>query len=229
MADPIKSSKDLHSGEYVEMYESKPVSRIARLVEMMRLDKRSTRIVDLACGNGMLLGVIQDKVAHYTGVDFSEDFINAARNRAARLGVSNCEFHCEDIVRFCTNHQGEFDVATAFDFSEHINDEDFVGIFSAVHASLKPGGHLYLHTPNLDYFLERMRDSNFILRQRPEHIAVRDTPHNVALLQRAGFSAADIRSRFIAHYNILWLTHPLSRLPWLGKYFEARIFIDCTR
>lgn len=229
MVEPIKSSKDLHSGDYVEMYESKPISRISRLVELMQLDKRTTRLVDLACGNAMLLGVVHDKVAHYTGVDFSDDFIAAARNRATRMGTANCEFHCEDIIRFCTSHPGEFDVATAFDFSEHINDDDFVGIFSSVHESLKPGGRLYLHTPNLDFFMERMRDSNFILRQRAEHIAVRDTAQNISLLQRAGFSAANIRSQFIAHYNILKVVHPLSRLPWLGKYFEARIFIECTR
>lgn len=229
MVDPIKSSKDLHSGAYVEMYESKPISRISRLVELMRLDGQTIRLVDLACGNAMLLSVVHDKVARYTGVDFSEDFIAAARNRATRLGITNCEFHCEDIARFCASHPGEFDIATAFDFSEHIYDDDFVGIFSAVRASLKPGGRLYLHTPNLDFFMERMRDSSFILRQRPEHIAVRNTSQNVALLQRAGFSTVDIRTRFIAHYNILKLVHPLRRLPWLGKYFEARIFIECTR
>lgn len=229
MVNPTKSSKDLHSGDYVEMYESKPISRISRLVELMRLDRRTTGLVDLACGNAMLLSVVHDKVARYTGVDFSEDFIAAARKRATRLGAVNCEFHCEDIVRFCANRPEEFDVATAFDFSEHIYDDDFIKIFSAVHASLKPGGRLYLHTPNLDFFMEKMRDSNFILRQRPEHIAVRNTSQNIALLQRAGFAAVNIRSRFIAHYNILSLVHPLRHLPLLGKYFEARIFIECTR
>ena len=229
MVDPLKSSKDLHSGDYVEKYESKPISRISRLAEMMRLDRRTTRLVDLACGNAMLLDVVHDKVASYTGVDFSEDFIAAAHKRAARLGIVNCEFHCGDIVRFCASHPEEFDVATAFDFSEHIYDDDFVSIFSAVHASLKPGGRLYLHTPNLDFFMERMRDSSFILHQRPEHIAVRNISQNIALLHRAGFAPTGIRSQFIAHYNILKLLHPLRRLPWLGKYFEARIFIECTR
>lgn len=229
MVPPIKSSKDLHSGEYVEMYESKPISRIARLVDLMRLDERNTRLVDLACGNAMLLGVIHGKVLRYTGVDFSEDFIAAARNRASRLGIKNCEFHCEDIAQFCARKTREFDVATAFDFSEHINDEAFVEIFAAVHGSLKPGGRLYLHTPNLDFFTERMRNAGFILRQRPEHIAVRDTSRNIALLQRAGFAAIKIHPRLIAHYNILKIVHPLRHFPWLGKYFEARIFIECTR
>lgn len=228
MGEPIKSSKELHSGQYVEMYDSKPVSRISNLVGLMRLDS-STHLVDLACGNAMLLGEVHDKIAMYTGVDFSDDFIAAANSRAKRLGIVNCDFYCEDIVEFCSRRPNEFDVATAFDFSEHIDDEDFHSIFSAIRTSLKPGGRLYLHTPNLDFFMERMRDSNFLLKQRPEHIAVRNTAQNVALLERAGFTAANIHSRFIRHYNILSLVHPLRHLPWAGKYFEARIFIECTK
>lgn len=228
MSEPNQSSKELHSGQYVEMYDSKPVSRISNLVDLMRLDG-STHLVDLACGNAMLLGVVHGKIAKYTGVDFSDDFIAAANKRAKNLGISNCDFYCEDIVEFCSRHPAAFDVATAFDFSEHIDDGDFHSIFSAIRTSLKPGGRLYLHTPNLDFFMEKMRDSGFLLRQRPEHIAVRNTAQNVALLEQAGFSAKDIHPRFIAHYNILRLAHPMRHLPLVGKYFEARIFIECTK
>lgn len=229
MADTAKSSKELHSGDYVRMYEAKPISRISRLVGLMQLDPNSTRLVDLACGNAMLLAVVHDKVAHYTGVDFSEDFITSARNRARQLGVDNCELNCADIVTFCSGRPTEFDVATAFDFSEHVHDDELLEIYSAVYSTLKPGGRFYLHTPNLDFFLEKMRDTGFILRQRPEHIAVRNTAQNVALLERAGFSAGRIFSRSISHYNILAAVHPLRHLPIIGKYFEARIFIECTR
>lgn len=228
MQHPAKSSKELHSGDYVQMYEAKPISRIANLVDFMELDG-STRLVDLACGNAMLLGEVHDKIAHYTGVDFSEDFISAAKNRAAMLGANNTAFYCEDIVDFCERNPETFDIATAFDFSEHILDEDFIRIFSAVRTSIKPGGRLYLHTPNLDFFMETMRDRGFLLHQRPEHIAVRSAKHNVALLQQAGFSPANIEARYIRHYNILRLLHPLRHLPWLGRYFEARIFIECAR
>ena len=172
---------------------------------------------------------MHNKIARYTGVDFSEDFIAAANNRAQRLGAGNCEFHCEDIIEFCSRHQEEFDVATALDFSEHINDDDFISIFSSIRSSLKPGGRLYMHTPNLNFILERMRDSGIILRQRPEHIAVRDTKQNIDLLERSGFQSERISSRFIRHYNILGLIHPLRHLPVVGRYFEARIFIECVR
>src|SRR5690606_2610972 len=156
-------------------------------------------------------------------------FIAAAQRRAAKLGVRSYELYCEDIVTFCQGNVGAFDVAAALDFSEHIDDDEFVSIFSAVRMSLKVGGRLYLHTPNLDFFLERMRDANFILRQRPEHIAVRDGPHNISLLIKSGFDERKLRIRYLKHYNILKTLDPMRYLPVVGKYFEARIFIECTR
>jgi 2-polyprenyl-3-methyl-5-hydroxy-6-metoxy-1,4-benzoquinol methylase len=224
----MKSSKELHSGDYVSMYERKPISRISRLIHAMKLEP-STRLVDFACGNAMLLEEVNDKVLHYTGVDFSEGFIVAAKRRADRLGARNCDFHCEDIVTFCAAHPERFDVATALDFSEHVSDGHLVPILSAIRTSLKPGGRLYLHTPNLDFFMERMRDAGFLLKQRPEHIAVRDPGQNVALLEQAGFHAPNIHTCLIAHYNVLRIVDPLRHLPGIGKYFEARIFIECRK
>lgn len=221
-------SKALHSGDYVLRYERKPITRISRLVPSMLLAP-DTRLVDYACGNAMLLGEVHEIIRHYVGVDFSADFIAASQRRAQRIGATNCEFHCADIVEFADAHPGEFDVATALDFSEHVRDADLIPILDSIRRSLKPGGRLYLHTPNLDFFMERMRDSGFILRQRPEHVAVRDGPGNVRILMEAGFREEDIRVSLIPHYNILKLVDPLRRLPLVGKYFEARIFIECRR
>lgn len=221
-------SKELHSGEYVEQYERKPVSRIARLVPAMNLTP-DTELADYACGNAMLLGEVHNRVRHYVGIDFSQDFIAAATRKAQAIGANNCEFHCEDIVSFGNSHQDRFDVATALDFTEHVADDDLIPILASIRCSLKPDGRLYLHTPNLDFFMERMRDSGFILKQRPEHIAVRSVEQNVDVLVHAGFSRDDITVKLIAHYNILRLIDPLKHLPLLGKYFEARIFIECRR
>jgi cyclopropane fatty-acyl-phospholipid synthase-like methyltransferase len=119
-----------------------------------------------------------------------------------------------------------FDVATAFDFSEHVDDEDFLHIFSAIRASLKPSGRLLLHTPNLEFFLERLKDWG-VLRQFPEHIAVRSPSDHLRLLEDCGFDIQFVRIERIAHYNMLRVLHPLSRIPVLGRCFAARLFIEC--
>src|SRR5690348_5772659 len=223
----FEASKLLHSGAYVEKYEHKPISRIARLVPMLNLGGGEA-LADFGCGNAMLLPLVKDHVSVYHGVDFSEDFIRAAKRRADALGVHNCEFYCKDIVEFCGEMPGAYDVATAFDFSEHIDDADFISIFSAIRGSLKPGGRLLLHTPNLDFFMERLKDKG-VLRQFPEHIAVRTIDANVELLEQCGFPAARIRVQGIAHYNVLRMVHPLRHLPLIGKLFVARLVIECTK
>lgn len=227
MNDKVEQSRRLHSGAYVEMYERKPISRLQRLVPRLRLRGDET-LADFACGNAMLLPLIHAQLRSYHGVDFSEDFIRVARERAAAAGITNCSFHCRDIVEFCEENRGQFDVGTAFDFSEHIDDEDFVRIFSAMRASLRPGGRLLLHTPNLDFFMEILKDRG-VLQQFPEHIAVRNDEQNRALLRRCGFADEQIRIEFIAHYNVLRILHPLRHLPWIGRYFRARLVIECER
>lgn len=223
----LEERRRLHSGAYVERYAHKPISRIERLIPLLNLQGNED-VADFGCGNAMLLPLIHDRINSYRGIDFSEDFIRVARRRAAEGGMSKCSFHCQDIVEFCSEHRGAFDVAVALDFSEHVDDENFLRIFTAIRDSLKQQGRLLLHTPNLDFFLERLKDGG-VLRQFPEHIAVRTAQSNRELLGRCGFDERLIRIRGLAHYNVLRVVHPLRHLPWIGRLFVARLVIECVK
>ena len=214
-----------HSGDYVRAYATKPFSRLRRLLPLMDL-KANDRVVDLGCGNGMLAALVHDRVAEYTGVDFSDDFIKVAREKAAAGGMSNVTFTCQDIVAFCREHPGAFTVAAAMDFSEHVYDNEFVEIFSAARGALAAGGRLYLHTPNMDFFYERMKDTG-LAPQFPQHVGVRNAARNVALLQRCGFERSDVEVTYLPHYNVMRVRHPLSYVPGIGPWFKARLFIRC--
>jgi 2-polyprenyl-6-hydroxyphenyl methylase / 3-demethylubiquinone-9 3-methyltransferase len=217
--------KQLHGDEYVEAFEKKLPMRLERLLDYMRLDM-TLDVADFACGNAILMELIAPGVRSYTGVDFSEPFIRAANEKKERLSIPNAQFICADINAFCACRLNTFDVAFAMDVSEHIYDEEWLAVLKSIKSSLKPNGRLYLHTPNAEFFLERMKDKGLIVKQFPEHIAVRTPAHNVAMLREAGFGVA--RIRLIAHYNIMKIVHPLSFLPLIGKFFKARIFIEAT-
>lgn len=224
LASTKNDSLALHSGDYVERYKRKSLDRMRNLAELMAVPD-DAEIADFACGNGMLLQVLGDRSGAYHGIDFSADFVVSAREWAEESGLNNGFFHCADIVDFSEQHPQAFDLATTMDFSEHVDDPSALRIYSAIRQSLKRGGKLYLHTPNLDFFLERAKDSG-VLRQFPEHIAVRSAEGMVDLLVRAGFAREAIKVRYIAHYNILKLVHPLSYLPGIGKYFRARLWVE---
>lgn len=216
----------LHSGDYVDRYNRKPLDRVRGLVRYMDVPA-DAELADFGCGNGMLLHALGDRPGRYHGVDFSPEFIRSAEEWAERAGLANFRFHCGDIFTFCESHPGRFDRAATLDFSEHVDDEEAVGIYRAIHGAMKPGGKLYLHTPNLDFFVERLKDAG-IMRQFPEHIAVRNGSQTAALLERAGFAAGRITVRHIPHYNILKAVDPLSNLPVLGKFFQARLWAEAT-
>lgn len=213
----------LHSGEYVERYNRKPLDRVRGLARLMNVTD-DAELADFACGNGMLAQVLGQRAAAYHGVDFSKDFINAARDWASRSQLKNCNFHCIDIIDFCKVNPYRFDVATTLDFSEHVDDRTAIAIYTAIRRSLKSGGTLYLHTPNSEFFLERAKAIG-LLPQFPEHIAVRSGAQLRDLLVAAGFDRNAITVRAIAHYNVLKALHPLSYLPFLGGWFAARLWI----
>ncbi|WP_336980192.1 class I SAM-dependent methyltransferase [Altererythrobacter fulvus] len=216
----------LHSGDYVARYNAKPLTRVQRLVSRMHLTKE-TRVADFACGNGMLLHAMGDSFASYDGVDFSPDFIASANAWAERENCRDYRFHLCDIRDFCRANPQAFDVATTLDFSEHVDDALAIEIYSSIRGALRPGGRLYLHTPNLDFFMERARQFG-LLPRFPEHIAVRTGKATAALLEHAGFAADAIDVQIIPHYNILKVLHPLSRLPVVGPLFSARLFIEAV-
>lgn len=219
--------KALHGDDYVARFErEQSLERLRRVVALLPLPPGAV-VADFACGSGMLMELLWGRVASYDGVDFSEAFIRVAEEKRRGLGATNVRFACQDIRQFCAENQGRFDVAFAMDFSEHVYDAEWLEILRAIRSSLQPGGILYLHTPNGDFLIERMKARNFILKQFPEHVAVRGPAANARLLELAGFSSVSVR--YLAHYNVLRFLHGLSVLPGIGRYLKARLLIAATR
>jgi 2-polyprenyl-6-hydroxyphenyl methylase / 3-demethylubiquinone-9 3-methyltransferase len=216
----------MHDATYVQKYHKEGALRIGRLLH--RIEVKSTdRILDAACGNGLLLDYIHDKVAEYWGVDFSQDFIDAATKRFTSEQLKSAHFVAGDLVAFCAERQNYFDKAFAIDFTEHIYDDDFQKIFTAIHASLKPGGELLIHTPNGEYLLEVLKNKGF-MKQFPEHIGVRKAEPYIRLLAGCGYR--NIQVTYISHHVPLLAGFDFLRhLPLVGKYFQARLIIRCEQ
>src|SRR5262249_30074986 len=108
-----------------------------------------------------------------------------------------------------------------------IYDDQFLRIFRAIHGSLEPGGTLYLHTPNAEYFMERLK-ARGILAQVEGHVGVRDAERHRVMLAQCGFT--DVKVRYLAHYlYVASRFHALSYLPLVGPLFRARLFITCRK
>ncbi len=216
----------LHGQAYVDRFERQPISRIALLVPLMELSG-TEKIIDIGCGNALALAALGGSFGTYTGIDFSAPFIEAARARALALGVENAAFFCGSAEAHAEKNTARYDVALVLDISEHVYDKEWLLILQSVLRMLKTNGRLFLHTPNSAFLVEIMKEKNIILKQFPEHIRVRSMEQNIGLLRQAGFDIA--ASRVLPHYNFLRVMHPLSRLPVIGQYFAARLFIEAIK
>ncbi len=216
----------IYDQRYVDQYDPHAVQRMRRMLPLFALSGHEV-VADFGCGNGVLLELISPRVREYVGLDFSEAFVRAAERRRDARGIRNGTFHCADIAAFCADHPNRFDAGFALDFSEHVYDDQFLHIFRAIHGALKPGASLYLHTPNAEYFMERLKERGF-LKQVEGHAGVRDARSHQVLLAQCGFAHVEVR--YLAHYLYLASTlHGLGALPLVGRYFRARLFLTCRK
>lgn len=224
MAEDLKA---LHDDSYADGFlalEGK--SRVDRVLSHVAIPA-GAKVLDVGCGHGALLTKLHGRIGEYHGVDFAEPFIRSARKRAQDAGRANCYFHLSEITDFAGRHPGEFDLVFALDISEHVPDGEWAAIVSSLCTALKPGGQVICHTPNLDFFVERMKEHKVLIRQFIQHIAVRTPEENAAFFERAGFS--EVQAKTLPHYNILRILHPLALLPFIGRYFAARVLIIATK
>ncbi|MBU1202691.1 class I SAM-dependent methyltransferase [Patescibacteria group bacterium] len=226
---PHKWMELINSGEENNPYFKTYLRQKKRLENLLKPIKFNSdfRVVEYGCGNGLWGELIHNRVKSYTGVDFSEQFINLAKRRHKALNIRNTRFNCNDIIKFSEEHDNEFDQAFSMDFSEHVYDDDFISIFTAIRNTLKPNGKLYLHTPNGDYFLELCK-KNGILKQSVGHIGIRNVKKHINLLEKVGFK--NIVIYYLPHYiKLLSVFHFISYLPIIGKFFKARLLIKCIK
>jgi len=218
---------DYFRSRYVD--NPQPYQRLVRLLPHMNLG-REDRLFDFGCGTGLMLKALTEhavQIRDYCGIDFSSNAIEMAREEAAGRADPGfpCRFEQADVVAFARAHQGAASVACAMDFSEHVADDQWREFLRAIHACLDPcRGRLFLHTPNAGFVLEIMKKHDFLLRQFPDHIAVRSGADNARLLTEAGFGRVWVHH--VPHYlRLLRPLHLLHKLPWLGRFLRARLFI----
>jgi 2-polyprenyl-6-hydroxyphenyl methylase/3-demethylubiquinone-9 3-methyltransferase len=110
------------------------------LVEELRLDPSALRALDIGCGGGLLAEEFARLGCRVTGIDPSEPSLAAARDHAAREGLSIEYRHGSgEALPF---PDGSFDAAYCCDVLEHV--DDLPRVVAETARVLKPGG-VYLY------------------------------------------------------------------------------------
>lgn len=78
-------------------------------------------VLDVGCGPGYLAGLIKPNEAHYTGVDISKEAVEHGK-----MLFPAANFKVADATKGLPYGNGEFEMVTACEFLEHI--EDYHGV-----------------------------------------------------------------------------------------------------
>lgn len=103
--------------------------------------------LDVGCGTGDLVHEIANRGMRAIGIDFAEEMIQIARDKAKKGNCKLAEFVCGSIFDFDFNHT-RYDVISANGFIEYISFGQLNQFLEISFSGLKNGGSLVLGSRN---------------------------------------------------------------------------------
>ena len=152
---------------------------------MPRLPKGGGSLLDVGCGGGSFLALA--RTCGWDAVGLEPDPTAAAH--AAQLGLT---VHVGDIEYF-DGKKELFDVITLNHVIEHVDDP--IKVLETCHTILKPGGQLWLETPNIESFGYARFQRNWRGLEIPRHLVLFNRQSLRQALINAGFTALHYRAR----------------------------------
>ena len=130
-------------GRSLDVREASRQPYLDRLIRRWFPADRAARIMDLGCGDGMLLRCLQRHgYQHVRGVDTSPEQVALAVSRGTNVV-------CGDLLDALRQTPAESeDVIVAFDVLEHFRKPELLSIGDEACRALRPGGRLIAHVPN---------------------------------------------------------------------------------
>lgn len=182
-------------------------------------------VLDLGSALGDVCFLLAPHVKEAVGVDASPRAIELARARAAERGFANVRFVAGDVADLGAIPERSVDVAGAFDLLEHVDDDTVRRMLRSLARVLKPGGVFVAYTPNREHYVERLKARNVVLRQFPEHIAVRGPRQIRNLLESEGWRLRSLTYSPAPFPLVRWIERALLPVPLLGRFFRYRILL----
>ena len=135
--------------------------------------------MDIGCGDGSFLQVAQTCGWDVIGIDPDPKVVANCRSQGWNVLQG-------DIEQFYDKER-LFDVITMNHVIEHVHDP--LAVLKACHRLLKPGGQLWLETPNIDSFGHLQYGRNWRGLEPPRHLLLFNQRSLLTALLAAGFTS----------------------------------------
>jgi len=157
------------------------------------------RVLDVGCGDGHLLALIRASVPHgleIEGVDLSPEAAASAERRGIRVRIGR--------VEQLPLPADTYDLVIMNQLIEHVASP--LDLLQTIVRILRPGGHLFLETPNLDSLDARaFRRRYWGGYHLPRHFHLFDSQTLPALVTLAGFQTVAVRPLVCPQFWIISL------------------------
>ena len=185
--------------------------------------------MELGSARGDVTFLLARHAREVVGVDAAPAAIAMAEAARAELEIRNVRWLEADVADLAPVADGSVDAVAAIDLVEHVDDPTLAAMLRECRRVLKPGGRLGIYTPDRAHYVERMKAHDFVLKQFPQHIAVRRVAEYRRFLLEAGF-AIDLETWSVSPFPLVrWVEKALSPLPLVGPTFRYRILIRAVR
>ena len=189
----------------------------------------SDRILELGSARGDVSFFLAAYAKEVVGVDASDDALSLAEAGRVRRGVSNVRFAKSDVADLSAFADDSFDAVAAIDLVEHIDDPTLSAMLRECRRVLVVGGRLGLYTPDRAHYVERLKAHGVLLRQFPQHVAVRRAEAYRQFLFDAGFHV-DLDAYSVSPFpGVRRIEAALAPLPLVGPTFRYRILLSAER
>lgn len=138
---------------------------------------RPGRMLDVGCGNGVFLKMAQAAGWSVQGIDFDPIAVAEARRQGLAVDLGG--------IDQLTAQAQTYDWITCSHVLEHVHEPQ--QLLHSMHRLLRPGGTLWLQTPNLDSIGHRAYGPHWVGIDAPRHLTLLPLPSLRSALEKAGF------------------------------------------
>lgn len=159
------------------------------------------RLLDVGFGNGGFLKHASEMGWNAEGIDFDPNAVEVAQSRGLNVRCMRAD-----------SLEGEssvYDIITISHVIEHVHDP--VALLHALFEWLKPGGTLWLDTPNLDSKGHRRFGRNWRGLEPPRHLVLFGSQSLIEILAECGFRPIQRRWRGLSVFDVFPVSEALER------------------
>lgn len=171
--------------------------------------EKNPNILDIGCGWGQFLEILQEKKINYLGIDTTEEAIKICRSKNL-----NCQRI--DSVNLAKKQQAKYSAITCFQVIEHLTNP--LPLLFSLKKLLKKNGLLLLTTPNNDTPLRKILCSCWSVYNTDSHFVFFNQKTVLNTLMQAGFNKTSAKIDKLRFLSLKYVVNRLLKLSFnLGK------------